>query len=110
MKSKYFWTKKEEDVVKKYGAKLTATEIHKKLPGKSAIAITHKRKLFNITPPGVAIKWTKKELEIVKKYGHELTAKELHKKLPNKSINLISRKRKKLKIKPSDKYYNRPTP
>lgn len=98
MKSNYFWTDKEIDILKKFGSKLTAKELVKKIPKKSWIAINHKRKNLNINAPGVLTHiWKKNEIEFLKKHGSNISANELSQKL-NKPIFAIHRKRKELAI------------
>lgn len=103
MNKNYFWTKKETEILKRLGSSLTAKELAKKIPNKSWISITHKRKQLEITAPGVLKhKWSFRQLNYLKKYGSQKSASELS-KIIKKPIFVIQKKRRDLGIKVNQK-------
>lgn len=96
---KYIWTQKELEILKKYGSKLKASDLSKKLNNKPTSEIYRKRKKLNIVSFTEASSWTEEEIDILKKFGSKFFAKDLLKKLPNRTLNQIHKKRLDLDIK-----------
>lgn len=99
MRTKYIWSDKENNVLKKYGSELTPKEIQKKLKNKPVFEIFRQRARLKITGPYLVNAWTDQEIQKLKKIGHKYTAKELIKYFKNKSELKISRMRTQLGIK-----------
>ena len=95
---KFIWTKKENEILSKYGSSVSASEIHKKIPNKPIFEIYRQRNKLRIKSPYIDV-WSKKEIETLKEKGPKYKAKDLIKFFKNKSELQISRMRKKLGIK-----------
>ena len=97
---KYVWSKKENEILKKYGSSLEVGELVKKIPNKSKHAIYKQKKLLGIKSADLKkYNWTNKENKILKEFSNKLTVSELRLKLPNKPDFEIFRQRAKLGLK-----------
>ena len=94
----HIWTKKELEVLKKYGSKLIASKLKEKIPNKPKHEIFKQRKRLGIKAPLVDA-WSKEEIKLLKEIGSKYTAKKLVKYFPDKSENQITRKRERIGIK-----------
>ena len=94
------WSKKEEEILKKFANKYTATQLNKKfLPNQSVYSIYRMRNKLGLQSTIQPTVWTKEEEKIFFKNASSMKNEDLAKLLPNKSSKLIYRKRMKEGIK-----------